>query len=96
MKHENWNGFKKGVWLDEINVRDFIQNNYTPYEGDGSFLAGATPRTDALMKKIQSLFCNSAYSEFTSCEIITNFQQLVFFGYCSLNIKNIKFYLTLL
>ena len=56
MKHENWNGFVEGRWQDEINVRDFIQKNYKPYEGDDSFLAGATERTDALMKKLQNLF----------------------------------------
>ena len=56
MKHENWNGFSAGVWQDEINVRDFIQKNYKPYEGDDAFLAGATERTSALMKKLQNLF----------------------------------------
>ena len=56
MEHNNWNGFKKGVWQDEINVRDFIQCNYTEYLGDDSFLKGATPRTDALMKKVNELF----------------------------------------
>ncbi len=56
MEHNNWNGFKKGVWQDEINVRDFIQQNYREYTGDDSFLAGATPRTDAMMKKLNSLF----------------------------------------
>jgi formate C-acetyltransferase len=56
MKHENWNGFKKGVWQDEINVRDFIQNNYTAYEGDGSFLSGATKRTKDVFEKVQELF----------------------------------------
>ena len=56
MKHSNWNGFKEGVWQDEINVRDFIQQNYKEYTGDSSFLAGATPRTSALMKKLESLF----------------------------------------
>ena len=56
MKHVNWTGFNSGVWQDEINVRDFIQTNYKAYEGDSDFLAGATPRTDALMKKIQGLF----------------------------------------
>ena len=54
MKHINWSGFNPGVWQDEINVRDFIQTNYKAYEGDANFLAGATPRTKALMKKIQS------------------------------------------
>ena len=56
MEHINWNGFNKGVWQDEINVRDFIQQNYKEYKGDDSFLAGATPRTDAMMKKLNSLF----------------------------------------
>ena len=56
MEHKNWHGFKAGVWQDEINVRDFIQQNYTEYKGDSSFLKGATPRTEALMKKLQSLF----------------------------------------
>ena len=56
MKHNNWNGFIGGAWQDEINVRDFIQQNYKPYEGDSSFLAGATERTSTLMKKLQELF----------------------------------------
>ncbi len=56
MEHNNWNGFNKGVWQDEVNVRDFIQQNYKEYKGDDSFLAGATPRTDAMMKKLNSLF----------------------------------------
>ena len=51
-----WNGFKKGVWQDEINTRDFIQTNYTEYTGDSSFLEGATERTSALMNKVQKLF----------------------------------------
>ena len=56
MRHENWNGFEAGVWQNEINVRDFIQKNYKPYEGDDSFLSGATERTTALMDKLQGLF----------------------------------------
>ncbi len=56
MEHNNWNGFVKGVWQDEINVRDFIQLNYKEYKGDDSFLESATPRTDSMMKKINSLF----------------------------------------
>ncbi len=56
MEHQNWNGFKKDVWTDEINVRNFIQTNYKEYTGDHTFLAGATERTKGLMKKIQSLF----------------------------------------
>ena len=56
MKHENWNGFVAGKWQDEINVRDFIQTNYKPYEGDSDFLSGATERTKELMKKVEALF----------------------------------------
>ena len=39
---EEWKGFKNGAWEKEINVRDFIQKNYEPYDGDASFLAGPT------------------------------------------------------
>ena len=56
MEHKNWQGFKDGVWKDEINVRDFIQKNYTEYKGNDSFLQGATERTNNLMKKVQELF----------------------------------------
>ena len=56
MEHNNWNGFVKGVWQDEINVRDFIQCNYKEYKGDDSFLETATARTDSMMKKVNSLF----------------------------------------
>ncbi|MBR2327190.1 MAG: formate C-acetyltransferase [Clostridia bacterium] len=56
MEHKNWNGFVKNTWQDEINVRDFIQSNYTEYLGDSSFLSGATERTDALMEKVRALF----------------------------------------
>ena len=51
-----WTGFKKGAWTEEINVRDFIQLNYTPYEGDEAFLAPATERTKKLMGKLNDLF----------------------------------------
>ncbi len=56
MQHENWNGFVPGAWQDEINVRDFIQQNYKEYTGDAAFLAGSTKRTDFLMEKLQALF----------------------------------------
>ena len=56
MEHKNWNGFTAGVWQEEINVRDFIQKNYKEYEGDSAFLAGATERTQTLMKKLEALF----------------------------------------
>jgi formate C-acetyltransferase len=50
-----WNGFSSGKWMKEINVRDFIQNNYTPYMEDESFLTGATEQTQALWKQVQDL-----------------------------------------
>ena len=56
MEHKNWDGFVSGAWQNEINVRDFIQTNYKAYEGEASFLAGATERTNGLMKKLQALF----------------------------------------
>lgn len=56
MYFEGWNGFKEGKWQDEINVRDFIQQNYTVYEGDEGFLSGPTARTTELMNKLNSLF----------------------------------------
>ena len=51
---EAWLGFKGTDWKEEINVRDFIQHNYTPYEGDESFLADATPATTALWEKVMA------------------------------------------
>ncbi|MDK9495687.1 formate C-acetyltransferase [Streptomyces katrae] len=51
-----WEGFKGGLWRDAIDVRDFIQQNYTPYEGDDSFLAGPTERTTAVWKAITDKF----------------------------------------
>ena len=56
MERTQWNGFKAGNWQNEIDVRNFIQTNYTPYEGDESFLAAATPRTEKLMKKLNHMF----------------------------------------
>jgi formate C-acetyltransferase len=51
-----WEGFTRGIWHKDINVRDFIQQNYKPYEGDGAFLAGPTARTRALWEKLTDLF----------------------------------------
>ena len=50
-----WDSFTPGVWQKEINVRDFIQKNYTPYEGDESFLAGPTEDTKALWAQVMDL-----------------------------------------
>ncbi|MEV6163182.1 formate C-acetyltransferase [Streptomyces sp. NPDC052052] len=51
-----WDGFRGGLWRDAIDVRDFVQQNYTPYEGDGSFLAGPTARTTAVWEKLLAMF----------------------------------------
>ncbi|MDO4647090.1 MAG: formate C-acetyltransferase [Eubacteriales bacterium] len=52
---EQWNGFKGRNWLNSVDVRDFIQCNYTPYDGDESFLEGPTEATDKLWGKLQEL-----------------------------------------
>jgi formate C-acetyltransferase len=51
-----WTGFEPGPWQDSIDVRDFIQRNYTPYEGDASFLAGPTERTLGVWQKLTDMF----------------------------------------
>src|SRR6201987_2412770 len=51
-----WKGFRTGLWQKEINVRDFIQQNYKPYEGDESFLAEATERTKKIWDRLNQLF----------------------------------------
>ena len=55
LEKEQWNGFEGRLWKEEINVRDFIQKNYTPYDGDESFLAGPTAATNKLWGKLQEL-----------------------------------------
>ena len=52
---EQWNGFKGSIWKEEVNVRDFIQKNYKPYDGDESFLVGPTEATDKLWGALQKL-----------------------------------------
>ena len=56
MEFKEWNKFKNGDWQKEINVRDFIQNNYTPYEGDSSFLTGTTEKTKKLWNEVLELY----------------------------------------
>jgi formate C-acetyltransferase len=51
-----WQGFRTGLWQKEINVRDFIQQNYEPYDGDASFLAPATSRTQKIWQTLTDLF----------------------------------------
>ncbi len=52
---EQWQGFKGSKWQDEVDVRDFIQNNYKPYNGDESFLEGPTESTNTLWAELQKL-----------------------------------------
>ncbi|WP_113674622.1 formate C-acetyltransferase [Vallitalea guaymasensis] len=52
---KQWHNFKEGIWKQEINVRDFIQKNYNPYEGDNSFLQGPTKRTNELNEHFKEL-----------------------------------------
>ncbi|MEE0791975.1 MAG: hypothetical protein U0M24_03385, partial [Faecalibacterium prausnitzii] len=55
IQFEQWEGFEGRIWKEEVNVRDFIQKNYTPYNGDESFLAGPTEATDKLWGALQQL-----------------------------------------
>src|SRR4029079_11826944 len=51
-----WRGFKPGLWQRDVNVRWFLQQNYTPYEGDDAFLAAATDRTRRVWNKLEKMF----------------------------------------
>ncbi len=55
IQKEEWNGFAGRLWKEEVNVRDFIQNNYAPYDGDNKFLAGPTSATKKLFDELQKL-----------------------------------------
>lgn len=55
MRFEQWKGFNEGKWAEDIDVRDFIQKNYTPYEGDGSFLTSTSQKTTAVWNKATDL-----------------------------------------
>ena len=54
-RYEGWRGFEGGTWVSEINVRSFIRHNYTPYDGDESFLAGPTQDTLDLWAQVMEL-----------------------------------------
>ena len=56
MDFKQWNGFNKGTWTDTVDVREFIQQNYTPYTGDDSFLANATEKTTKLWNVVLDLY----------------------------------------
>ncbi len=55
VQYEGWDGFEGRIWKEEINVRDFIQKNYKPYDGDESFLSNATESTEKLWGELQKL-----------------------------------------
>ena len=68
MQYKGWEGFVPGKWCnDEVDVRDFIQRNYTPYEGDGSFLAPATDAT----KKLWQMICDLTKKELATGGVLT-------------------------
>ena len=54
--YEGWAGFEQGTWVREINLRSFINHNYTPYDGDESFLEGPTEDTNELWNMVLDLF----------------------------------------
>ena len=55
IERKEWEGFSGRIWKEEVNVRDFIQHNYKPYDGDESFLAGPTEATNKLWGELQKL-----------------------------------------
>ena len=55
MDFEQWKGFEKGEWKRKIDVRNFIQKNYTPYEGNATFLTGTTEKTKKLWDEVLKL-----------------------------------------
>ena len=71
MEFKEWNKFKNGDWKHEINVRDFIQTNYTPYEGDSSFLAPTTEKTKKLWDEVLELYKKEKNSEGAVLDIDT-------------------------
>ncbi len=71
MEFKQWEKFEKGDWADEINVRDFIQRNYTPYEGDDSFLEGPTQKTEKLWNEVLDLYEKEANSKGAVLDIDT-------------------------
>ncbi len=71
MKFKQWDGFQSGDWESEINVRDFIQKNYTPYNGDASFLSGTTEKTKKLWNEVLELYKKEHTSEGSVLDIDT-------------------------
>ena len=71
MEFKQWNGFKPGNWQEEIDVRNFIQKNYTPYTGDSSFLVGPTEKTKKLWNKVIELYQKEKESDGSILDIDT-------------------------
>ena len=71
MEFKEWKNFKAGNWQYEIDVRDFIQENYTPYEGDSTFLAGTTEKTQKLWNEVLELYKKEKASEGSVLDIDT-------------------------
>ena len=71
MKFDEWQDFKAGKWQKEIDVRSFIQSNYTPYEGDSSFLSNATDKTKKLWDEVLELYKKEKASEGSVLDIDT-------------------------
>ena len=67
MMKEQWNGFKKGAWTNEINVSDFIKKNYVSYDGDESFLVEKTDKTSIIAETPRSLGINTGILPIVSC-----------------------------
>ena len=76
MNFEEWDGFEVGDWTAEINVRDFIQKNYTPYEGNGDFLANATPKTQKLWDKVLALYEKEKNSDIKDDKLIEELREI--------------------
>lgn len=71
MTNTAWQGFNTGIWAGEIDVRNFIQKNYTPYEGDDAFLTGATEKTKAVWEKCHRLIVEEMKKGILDVETIT-------------------------
>ena len=68
LQKEQWQGFNGRIWREEINLREFIQDNYTPYDGDASFLEGPTEATDTLWGELQKLHSHAGCSSLATQE----------------------------
>ena len=72
-----WKGFEGSRWKEQTNVRDFIRHNYTPYDGDDSFLEGPTEATDKLWGKLQELQIISLLKNYHSLTVLRQYKHLL-------------------